>query len=145
MRLSEQKMWDRLRDAMQGRWTYERIENKVTKGTPDVAFSMEGKRGWIELKVLEAWPRKRQLPVRIPHFTREQKRFLSLHHRNGGGGCFFFLLVSETNEYLLFSGSRVGAIGFLSRDEMYANAIDVFRGMPSGLEFKANLIAGWEE
>lgn len=142
MRQPEQKMWDRLRDKMTGRWTAERIENKIAAGTPDVFFSTEGRHGWIELKVLDAWP-KRPIPVRITHFTKEQKRFLSLHHRIGGGGCFFFLFVQQTDEYLLFTGTYVNAIGFLSREELYANALHVSRGMPSGAEFKHYLLGGW--
>jgi hypothetical protein len=55
--MTEAGMWKRIR--VWGRGVYQlhlaRIENSVGVGQPDVNFGLEGREGWMELKV---WPRK---------------------------------------------------------------------------------------
>lgn len=84
----------------------ERIENgSVNKGTPDVELCLRGRCAWVELKYLEGAPKKPSTPVRIPHFTAEQKLWL---RKRGicGGLAWLFVQVGGANpqdtEYFLF-------------------------------------------
>lgn len=82
------------------------VENPAYPGTPDIQFID----GWIECKYLEAWPRRAETTVRIPHFSPQQRvwllrRYLACHkRRTNHGQVFLILYVAETREHLLFDG-----------------------------------------
>jgi hypothetical protein len=61
---------------------------------------MDGINGWIELKVIPAFPKRESTPVRIDHFTREQRMFLRARGR-AGGYCFFLLRVGRREHILV--------------------------------------------
>jgi hypothetical protein len=73
------------------------IENPLRAGIPDVAYI----NGWIELKYLKAWPKRPETPVRIHHFTKQQRIWLRRHCQLGGNS---FLLIQCKREWLLFDG-----------------------------------------
>ena len=55
--MSESNFWTLVRNNLQMKmW---RVENRVMKGMPDVHYLSEGKTGWIELKYMNKWPKKR--------------------------------------------------------------------------------------
>jgi len=88
------------------------VENPARPGTPDVNYI----EGWVELKILEEWPKKPGTPVRVPCFTQQQrvwlKRRLSL-----GGKAFFLIRVAD--DLLLFYGDTAcDRVGSLNRAEM---------------------------
>lgn len=144
MKLPEQKMWDRLERVMRGYWLADRVENgKSVRGMPDVYFTLpkECVAGWIELKVISAWPKKRETPVAVRHFTPEQKRWLSTRHR-AGGNCWFLLHVMATNEYIFVPGDRAPAVGDLTRTEIYVNSVAHFHGIPRAETVKSILATG---
>ena len=56
--MSEKSFWTLLRNNLKLK-AY-RVENKVMKGMPDVHYIKNGKSGWLELKYLDKWPKKRK-------------------------------------------------------------------------------------
>ena len=80
------------------------VENPACPGTPDVQFIG----GWLELKFLEAWPKRAETTVRIEHFTPQQRVWLlrrymaSIKLRIPDPRCWLLLYVAETREHLLF-------------------------------------------
>lgn len=74
------------------------IENRVgVLGTPDVNYV----EGWIELKWIRSWPVRPDTPVKIDHFTIQQRRWLNRRWNAGGNA---WLLLQVQREWLLFSG-----------------------------------------
>lgn len=73
------------------------VENPAQPGTPDVNFI----EGWVELKKLNTWPKKREAVVICKHFTPQQRNWLFLRTRKNGNA---WLLVQVKNEWLLFKG-----------------------------------------
>jgi hypothetical protein len=94
---SESSMWNELRPLLAGLDPV-RVENLLTSGTPDVNYTG----GWIELKYAKRWP-VRGGPLRVPHFTPEQRAWL-LQRRKAGGRAYLLLKVGV--EGMLFDGVR---------------------------------------
>lgn len=80
------------------------VENPVYPGTPDVNYND----GWIELKWLRRWPDNAERSnVLIPHFTPQQRVWLSRRWRKGGNA---FLLLQVGLEWMLFDGDTAGKV-----------------------------------
>lgn len=81
------------------------IENGVGVGTPDVSFAG----GWLELKSLREWPKKPDTPLRIPHYTQQQRIWIYKHHEAGG---LVMVLLKVADDWVLldaeFSFHRLG-------------------------------------
>ena len=56
--MTEQNFWQYIRSNLFDVRMY-RVENKVMQGMPDLHYIHEGITGWIELKFLNDWPKKR--------------------------------------------------------------------------------------
>lgn len=63
MRKPEQRLWDRLRQGLNGQCYLERVENVVNPGRPDVDAMVNGITIPLELKSIEAWPQRKSTPV----------------------------------------------------------------------------------
>lgn len=113
--MNEAGFWNYLRNGLKGKWVAERIENSAKSGTPDVAYSANNVHGWIELKHRPTWPKRSKTPVRLHHFTNQQRIFLTKHGK-AGGHCFLFLKVEK--DYLLFHNVDFFKIGVLSKQEL---------------------------
>ena len=87
-------------------------EDMLNAGVPDLSYSGGGVHGWVELKWLEAWPKRPGTVVRIPHYTKEQKHFL-LSRGRAGGRCWLLLRVGR--EHLLFDHEQAQKVGSLIR------------------------------
>ena len=55
--MSEKSFWTLVRNNLPFRCY--RVENRVMLGMPDVHYVSKGKSGWIELKFVPKWPKKR--------------------------------------------------------------------------------------
>tara|TARA_R110002126_G_scaffold32094_2_gene102294 strand:- start:548 stop:967 length:420 start_codon:yes stop_codon:yes gene_type:complete len=55
--MSERNFWTLIRNNLP--LTMYRVENKVAQGMPDVHYIKDGFSGWIELKYIDKWPKKR--------------------------------------------------------------------------------------
>lgn len=109
------------------------VENPAQPGTPDVNYV----EGWIELKKLNGWPKRREDIVRCTHFTPQQRNWLLLRCRKGGKA---WLLLQVKNEWLLFHGADAAAyFGKVDRETLCDLATVYW---PSGLraeELRAKL------
>jgi len=85
------------------------IENTCGAGTPDVNCTW----GWIELKALSKAPVKPETPVRVPHFTPQQKIWLTKRTR-AGGNCGVLLMVDR--EWFWMNGTL--AVTYLGSSTM---------------------------
>ena len=87
-------------------------EDLINVGLPDVSYSYTGAHGWIELKWTEAWPKRSGTPLRLPHYTPEQKYWL-LNRGRAGGRCWLLLRVGR--EHLIFDHERAQHVGGMDR------------------------------
>lgn len=87
------------------------VENPVYPGTPDVNHI----HGWIELKWLRSWPKRKDTIVKIEHYTLEQKLWIRRRHKNGGQVT---LLLQCGNTWLLFDAIMAQQVGSLTREEL---------------------------
>jgi hypothetical protein len=89
------------------------VENPAYPGTPDVAYIG----GWIELKYSRVWPARKDTPLRLPHFTPQQRVWL-VEHWMSGGAAWLCVQVGGT-DWLVFDGEtggrHVGRNGFHKR------------------------------
>lgn len=118
--MSESKMWATLRDNIGTHWEAERIENRLNTGTPDVAYSMRKVHGWIELKFMPDSPRRIDKPLKIEHFTPDQRNWLHKHGTRGGH-CFILLRVGRepVSEWLMFDHTLAYRVGVdMTMDEL---------------------------
>ena len=94
--MSEQHMRQRVIKALKplDAWS---VENPCRPGTPDVNYI----EGWIELKWKSDWPSRPGTPVRLPHFTPQQKLHLARRWLKGGNA---YLLLQVAQDWLLFDG-----------------------------------------
>lgn len=93
------------------------VENRVGYGHPDVNYIG----GDVELKWLPRWPRNcDSSPVKIDHFTPQQRVWLKRRWRRGGS---VYLLLQVRMEWLLFDGMTAAHIvGRVSRVELVERA-----------------------
>jgi hypothetical protein len=84
----------------------QRIENRVGKDTPDVYATFYGWQGWIELKVLPAWPRKASTPVRLAHWTAGQRAW-ARRFGSYGGAVALLVEIEESETLVLFRARDV--------------------------------------
>ena len=95
-------------------------EDALNSGIPDLSYSGGGVHGWLELKWLEAWPKRDATIVKIDHYTKEQKHFL-LSRGRAGGRCWLLLRVGR--EHLLFDHERAQDIPGLTKYALCATAV----------------------
>lgn len=100
--MSEKNLWSAMQRNMRGRWLVpRRHEDAINKGIPDVSFVVDGRRGWMELKHIEAWPVRDTTVVRCDHFTMEQREELRQQWKAAG---MAFLFAQIDRDYMLFEG-----------------------------------------
>ena len=106
-----------------------RVENSVRPGTPDVNLSTGA---WVELKVLDKWPATGK-PVKIGHFTPQQRAWL-IRRTRAGGECYVFLGVGG-KQWLLIDGFCAATnVGYLTRDQLIESADRYWEGRFPGPE-----------
>jgi len=107
------------------------VENSAYPGTPDVNFV----EGWIELKKIKEWPKRRTSKLKIEHYTPQQRVWLLRRWKKGG--CALLLLQVE-KEWLLFDGEVAGLkVGRLTREELYNQCLYFWETKPLTDEFLA--------
>jgi hypothetical protein len=112
---SESQTWsDHVKPVLEAhRLDPKRVENAVALGMPDVNYI----EGWIELKYVADWPKREETPLRLGHFTPQQRVWLYRRWVLGGKA---FLLLRVAKEFLLFDGrTACDAVGLVSRASLY--------------------------
>lgn len=105
-----------------------RIENLLPpSGCPDCVLSKNG--AWVEFKWAKQWP-KRKGPLRIKHYTEEQRLWARIH-LGRGGKCFLILFVKQ--EWFIFDAQNefYYKVGNLTREELTKHASFYFKKKPS--------------
>lgn len=102
--MAEHDLWSTLRDRAKVHGHFERIENMVGRGRPDVNYCVRAHEGNIELKQIHAWPARLDTVVPIPHYTPQQR--LWARSRLSAGGRVYVLLevVRPLAHYFLLGG-----------------------------------------
>ena len=122
-------MWSTMRVQMgKGKHWLEatRHEEKLQSGVADVSFvGNDGWHGWMELKQLDAWPKRESTIVRVEHFTVDQKHFLQSKGL-AGGNVWLFMKVER--DWLLFYWNRIESIGQVNKAELIRIATFVWLG-----------------
>jgi hypothetical protein len=114
-----------MREGMRPYWDEAtRHEDKLNPGIADVSFVCYGQHGWLEIKKLKAWPKRKSTIVRCKHFTPEQRNFLRRKGRHGGKAWLFAQI---ERDYLLFSWRNAGALGTTNASDLVANAAAIWR------------------
>lgn len=100
------------------------VENVAHVGTPDVWTA----HGAIELKHLDAWPRRETTPLRVPHFTAAQRVWLVRRTRAGGRA---HVLLRVCGEWILLRGLDAAyKLGNATRRELCDLAVARWDGTP---------------
>ena len=95
------------------------VENGASPGTPDVNYID----GWIEVKLVDDWPKRAATPVRIKHFTPEQRATL-LQRCLRGGRAFLLVYRPDNNEVYIFDGMYAAhAVGNVTELELRKHAL----------------------
>lgn len=89
----ERDLWKLIKEHLLGE--YERVENLVSAGTPDVSGAFAGRDYWVELKVC----RTKKLQDMDKLCSALQLRW---HHRRACEGSRVFVLVRHGNALLLY-------------------------------------------
>lgn len=79
------------------------VENPACPGTPDINYVD----GWIECKWMRQWPSRDDQPVRVPHFTPQQRLWLRERRRAGGRA---WLLLQCGRTWVLLQGERAATL-----------------------------------
>ena len=122
--MSEKNLWTKLRTTIQkmgigGRW--ERVENGVGSGMPDVSYCVEGGEGWVELKH-GAMPGKDSTRV-----FKSQRGLditqINWHLNQHQAGGKSFILIELDGTYFWFKGSEAEKVNTLTLGEMVKSRI----------------------
>jgi len=101
------------------------VENTVAgPGTPDVNYV----EGWIELKSLEEWPKREDTPLRVDHYTPQQKVW-AVRRRRAHGRCHLLLKVGQ--DWLLLDGAVAAReLGKVTKERLMELAEEKWVGAP---------------
>ncbi len=105
MAMSEANFWANLRPKMKeaGLDPY-RVENNHIAGIPDVNIST----GWVELKYVPRTPSRETSALRLPGFTRHQKKWITQRIRSGGN--VWVMLKIGNQEWFIIEGDPAAAL-----------------------------------
>lgn len=102
-----------------------RIENSCDSGTPDVYLRSLHGAAWVELKHLKEFPVRPTTPIRIPHFTDQQRLWLREEGLLGGNAWLF---VQVAKSYFLFDWQAAQHIVDWTRIQWLAHATRWWEG-----------------
>lgn len=99
----------------------QRVENGLSNpGTPDVELCLRGRTAWVELKLIKSFPARPSTPVKIKHFTEEQKTWLRLRGMSGGK-AWLFVQVQGVG-YFLFDWKTAQLVGEMTQVDWWRSA-----------------------
>lgn len=94
---AEANLWARLRTNMVGKYWCEatRHEDKFQRGIADISFCQNGIGGWMELKHVSDYPARDKTPIRMPHYSIDQKEFLEKKGKCMGNTWLFIQIAGD--------------------------------------------------
>lgn len=107
--MSEKDLSRLLMNSMKAYGDFQRIENMVGVGMPDVSYCIRGTEGFIENKWRASWPRDPEDIVTLDHFTPQQRIWIK--RRTSAGGRVYVFLQVGTGYYLLPGRSAALSLG----------------------------------
>lgn len=105
MRKTEQKLWDRMRKHLGHHARLERVENLVYVGTPDVLALVAGVVTPVELKAVQAFPKRITTPVLGAKGLSQDQKNWHKDWQRWGGRSFVLVGVGPAAIYL-FDGAE---------------------------------------
>tara|TARA_R100001460_G_scaffold96085_1_gene138382 strand:- start:10321 stop:10737 length:417 start_codon:yes stop_codon:yes gene_type:complete len=96
--MSEKNFWSYMRGILPIKMY--RVENKVSKGMPDIHFVKSGNSGWIELKFVKSFEPDKKINIGL---KQEQHIWLK-DYKSQRGKCWILLKADTT--ILLFDGAE---------------------------------------
>ena len=96
--MSEKNFWSYMRGSIPLKMY--RVENKVSKGMPDIHFVKSGNSGWIELKFVKSFEPNKKINIGL---KQEQHIWLK-EYKSKRGKCW--ILLKADNTILLFDGAE---------------------------------------
>lgn len=122
MRKKEQRLWDRMRRALNGRVRLERIENVVANGTADVFALAGGVVTPLELKSVDAFPARATTRVLgAEGLSRDQRNWHSDWQRWGGRS--FVVISVGSHELFVISGGLCDVVNEMPAHDLAAFAM----------------------
>ncbi len=120
-------------------------EDKYSTGIPDTDYCFSGVAGWMELKIIQYWPKKADTNLHTPlkHLTNDQINWMK-KRSNAGGNVYLLLKVMRTKEYLLFHGEDARRLKDCTQESAYKLCIECYKGSlpPKDLIYNLTLQEG---
>jgi hypothetical protein len=131
--MREKGVWATLKRGVQGLGLFERVENLLADGMPDVNFVTNRVEGWIELKWVEKWPVKASSVVKVG--VKPGQRVWWKKRREMGSNVFVFVRIGDW--FGLFDAYAVwDTLGeSLTQEDCRRLAIDSWDGKVNWHEF----------
>jgi hypothetical protein len=117
--MKESAMWRTLRTGLlkaEPKIFLQRHEDKLINGLPDVHYCYKGRNGWIELKYLKEFPKKKNTPISIKHLTEFQLNWINNYLTYGG---HVWILLRIEKEILLIKGVYAQRLKNILREDLY--------------------------
>lgn len=138
MRKKEQRLWDRMREAIGLQARLERIENAVGVGRPDVdALVRNGGFAPVELKAIKAWPARPGTPVLGRDGLSLKQRNWLLDWGNWGGRAFIVVGVGPRDVFIFghadhdrLNGFNTGQFRAAALGTSWQELLDLLRERP---------------
>lgn len=123
-------------------WDAMPVENKAHDGTPDLnavrtfeskvnMFATKCVEIWVEFKIVEEWPKKRDTPIRIRHFTPQQKAWFKLRIAHNSN-CFIIVQIEEEHFLYKVSPYLLECLGTSwTKRQMHSHAHGVYKNLSS--------------
>lgn len=109
--VAETNLNDRVMGALKP-WDPRRVENSVDPGSPDIEYIG----GHIEDKHVRSWPLRAGTPLRVPHYTAQQRGW---HRRRRLAGGRVHVVIEVAGEVFVFDAAHAAeGLGSWTRDEM---------------------------
>lgn len=122
MRKTEQRLWDRMREALGSKLRLERVENIVNVGTADVFSLANGRVTPVELKAVEGYPARATTRVLGDKGLSRDQRNWHLSWQQHGGSSIVLIGVGSRDLFAI-PGSHADHINDMNAEELAQNSV----------------------
>lgn len=122
MRKTEQRLWDRMREALGRKLRLERIENIVNVGTADVFSLANGRVTPVELKAVESYPARAATRVLGDKGLSREQRNWHLSWRQNGGSSLILIGVGSHDMFVV-PGALADLVNDMNAEELAQHSV----------------------